>query len=101
MGSAWQGSDRRRRLPRDWPLIRRRILERDGYQCTWTDQGKRCPEPATDVDHRHRGDDHSDANLRSLCSWHHARKSGREGNAARRPVITARRPAERHPGLRP
>ena len=40
-------------LPRNWPAIRRAILERDGHRCTATrgDTGARCDAPATDVDH--------------------------------------------------
>lgn len=96
----WQNSDRRSRLPRDWPVRRRRILARDGGMCTWTreDTGRRCGHPATDVDHVEPGDDHRDSNLTSLCGWHHKRKSSSEGGAA-----NARRhqaPARKHPGIR-
>ncbi len=100
----WEGSDRRQRLPADWDKIRRRILRRDGHRCTHRDEyGKRCEEPATDVDHIVAGDDHREANLTSLCGWHHQRKSSREGALAK---AKARRRADRkfrrtedHPGL--
>lgn len=99
----WQGSDRKQRLPADWPAIRRRILKRDGYTCTWFEYGARCPARATDVDHKVAGDDHSDENLRSLCSEHHKRKSGREGAQAmhkqRRRNAAKFRRDEEHPGL--
>lgn len=76
------------------------MLARDGYWCTATDDtGTRCGEPATDVDHIEPGDNHDETNLTSLCSWHHARKSAREGGtaaAARR--TTRRRTPEPHPG---
>lgn len=79
----WERSDRRQRLPENWPAIRRRILIRDQHRCTVRDlDGKRCPEPATDVDHIRPGDDHSDHNLRAICEWHHDRKSGHEGGQA-------------------
>jgi 5-methylcytosine-specific restriction protein A len=101
----WSGSDRRERLPDNWSAIRRRVLRRDGYQCTARDltTGVRCAEPATDVDHIVPGDDHRETNLRSLCGWHHRRKSSSEGGAAR----AARRRGfekkfqrtEGHPGL--
>lgn len=63
----------------------------------------RCTEPATDVDHIRRGDDHREENLRSLCSWHHNRKSSQEGGEARG-AIRKRNAAsfsrrEAHPGL--
>ncbi len=100
----WSGSDRRSRLPKDWPKIRLRVLRRDGGQCTaLTEAGERCVSTATDVDHIRPGDDHSMENLRSLCSWHHRQKSSREGAAAahaRRRAIEQRfRRDEAHPGL--
>lgn len=98
--TGWAGSTRRRRLPVDWPARRARVLQRDGHACTWIqDDGLRCAAHATDVDHIVRGEDHSDDNLRSLCSFHHRRKSGREGALARSKRPTINRPAERHPGL--
>lgn len=100
----WQGSDRRDRLPADWQKIRARILKRDGYRCTARlEDDSRCPEPATDVDHVRRGDIHEDWNLTSLCGWHHARKSSREGAEAaarkRRAQRKKFRRVETHPGL--
>jgi 5-methylcytosine-specific restriction enzyme A len=93
MSGGWEGSDRRDRLPPDWPAIRQRILERDGHRCTWYVSGLRCKAVATDVDHRRPGDDHRDSNLQSLCGPHHAGKSAREGNAAK----AARKAAEKRP----
>jgi hypothetical protein len=59
-----------------------------------------CDATATDVDHIGDPDDHTDGNLRSLCSEHHDQKTSRQGNAAR---WTHRRqkPRERHPGILP
>lgn len=96
----WETSNRHADLPPDWRRLRRLILERDEHRCTWLTDGERCTEPATDVDHIMRGDDHQPTNLRALCHWHHARKSASEGNAARR-RFNARRPADPHPGLMP
>ena len=105
--SGWAGSDRRQRLPDDWEKRRARVLRRDGHRCTeqvTTNRGtERCPEKATDVDHVRPGDDHSYGNLRSLCAWHHQRKSSREGAAAmaakRRRIANRFRRVETHPGL--
>lgn len=103
----WKGSNRREELPPNWPSIRIRILARDGHRCVHRDiYGHRCTEVATDVDHIRPGNDHSDANLRSLCSWHHDRKSAREGAqavaAARKYHARKFRREEPHPGaLRP
>lgn len=79
---AWQGSTRRARLPKDWPTIRARILERDGHRCTKITDGQRCANEATDVDHIINGDDHSDANLHALCDPHHRAKTASEGGQA-------------------
>ncbi|MFD5864386.1 HNH endonuclease [Agromyces sp. NPDC127015] len=97
----WQGSNRKSRLPKDWPQTRKRILARDGYRCTWRADGVRCSEKASDVDHIERGDNHDDSNLRSLCGPHHRRKSSSEGGSAyRRPSrYNVKRPAAQHPGL--
>lgn len=75
--TAWKGSDRRARLPRDWQRTRQRILRRDPI-C------KACgTSPSTDVDHMAAGDNHDDSNLQGLCKGCHARKSSAEGRAAR------------------
>ncbi|NUV86604.1 HNH endonuclease [Streptomyces sp. KAI-26] len=100
----WSGSDRRERLPADWPRIRIRILRRDGHRCTHRDQyGERCEELATDVDHIVPGDDHRETNLRALCGFHHRAKSSREGALAlavqRRRIDRRFRRTEAHPGL--
>lgn len=73
----WAGSDRHARLPGDWTRTRRLVLERDGYQC----QG--CGDDATDVDHVIPNDDHSPANLMSLCERCHKAKTAREAARAR------------------
>jgi hypothetical protein len=101
MTGKWANSNRRARLPANWETeIRPRVLHRAGGRCEHTLRGQRCPHPATDVDHIHRGDDHRDSNLRALCDWHHRQKSSREGVDARATLkAKLRRPAERHPGL--
>lgn len=102
---AWEGSNRKARLPSDWTSIRRRILRRDKRQCQARLPFSRelCLAVATEVDHIQAGDDHRDDNLRAICSECHARKSSNEGVQARtrrRGEIHARfrRPAEQHPG---
>lgn len=100
---AWQQkgpSDRARRLPPDWHRIRARVLRRDNYRCqARMSTGYKCGEPANQVDHIEPGDNHDERNLQALCQWHHARKSSREGAAARRPRPSRTRPPEAHPGL--
>lgn len=114
MSGGWQGSNRKATLPNGWPRTRRRILKRDGYCCTWQDDERLvygmgrwvmgipdpCDAPATDVDHIGDPNDHSDANLRSLCSPHHDKRSSAQGNAARwAKAIPRARPQPQHPGL--
>ena len=99
---AWdQGkSDRAQRLPSDWQRRRLRILRRDRYSCqARMSDGSKCLAPANQVDHKIPGDDHSEANLEALCTWHHARKSSAEGAAARRRRPSRYLPRESHPGL--
>ena len=103
----WDNSTRSSRLPSNWRVIRQRIFRRDGGRCTWAywvEGGRRvrCERAATEVDHIVPGDDHSDANLRSLCDEHHEEKTRAEGTAARmkkRREIHGRyrRPKEEHP----
>lgn len=105
---AWETSDRRNELPSDWPKRRLECLEADGHRCVWPGRWakkrgvKQCGEPATDVDHVRRGDDHSPGNLQSLCKWHHMWKTARESAAARaeqRKKLRHPAPAK-HPGLK-
>lgn len=102
--AGWAGSDRRSRLPNDWPKRRNQVLKRDGKRCTHLDdRGIRCPEIATEVDHIVAGDNHDLSNLRSLCTYHHLKKSGSEGGSAfaavkRRNAQKFKR-IEQHPGL--
>ncbi|GIG61136.1 hypothetical protein Lfu02_55080 [Longispora fulva] len=99
---AWDSSDRRAQLPRDWPRRRALVLRRDGHMCQWVRQDgsdELCLEAATDVDHIIPGSDHRLVNLRALCAWHHGRKSGGEGAQAAAAKRTSRyRPREQHPG---
>lgn len=89
-----------RHLPPDWPRIRERIKQRDGHRCTATlRDGSRCRERTRlEVDHIGDPNDHNDNNLRTLCHWHHAKRTAQQSAAARRPV-TQRRPPEAHPGM--
>lgn len=96
----WEGSTRKQRLPHDWQARRRRVLERDGYRCTRVESGRRCPAVATDCHHVDDDDDHSETNLASLCGWHHACESSKQGGVARGKKYSEKREPERHPGLR-
>lgn len=92
---SWSSSDRRSRLPADWPKRRAHVLKRDPRcKLCYADI---CTGPSTEVDHINAGDDHRLSNLQGACSPCHARKSGREGVAAKPSRL---RPVEQHPGLR-
>jgi 5-methylcytosine-specific restriction protein A len=100
----WEGSDRRERLPDDWPDRRRHVLARDAHRCQHlrVDTQRLCGKPATDVDHIRNDDDHSYSNLQALCTYHHRQKSGREGGIASGIVRRKARegkPQKKHPGL--
>lgn len=99
MSQAWEGSDRRARLPRNWATLRRSVMQRAGWQCEWmrADTGQRCPEVASDCDHVIPGDDHSPSNLQALCGYHHGVKSGRDGGLA---AAASRKPGGRYSRLR-
>lgn len=93
---AWNTSDRRERLPKDWfTRIRPHILKRDP-QCKL--RYRMCQGVSTQVDHIQHGDNHSYENLQGVCSSCHATKSAREGRQAQ---LTRRqrriRPLEEHP----
>lgn len=98
---SWANSNRAARLPSNWPAIRRRIIRRDGGRCTQLfSDGRRCERTDVEVDHIVPGDDHSDDNLRCLCTWHHRRKSAHEGGtAAALTRVRTARPTPIHPAL--
>jgi len=101
MSGGWADSDRKSRLPADWPLLRQVVIERAGGRCEARKKdGRRCWDRGTDVDHIIAGDDHRLEALQLLCAWHHAKKSSAEGNAAQAALrAMLKHPVERHPGL--
>lgn len=92
----WESSNRKSRLPREWHRLRAIVLRNAHNQCEVMDNGVRCTNRATEVDHIIPGDDHSLGNLRAICSDHHKPKSSAEGNAARKLKYSRRH--EPHPG---
>ena len=81
---AWEGSTRKESLPPNWQKLRAERFKIDGFRCTQRDvYGERCEEPAQECDHHGDRLDHRIQNLRSLCSWHHQKKSSRQGAQAR------------------
>ena len=95
----WETSDRRQRLPRNWPAICKRVYSLYGGVCANPD----CDSRASEVDHIVPGDDHSLGNLQPLCGPHHREKTLREAHAANRQKqaelrALKKRPQESHPG---
>lgn len=99
MPGRWRGSNRRQRLPKNWPELVAEVHRRSGRRCEFVlPSGGRCPRYADGgVDHIVADDNHALSNLRDSCHHHHGRKSSAEGAAAkakfRRPVNLP----ERHP----
>lgn len=79
MPSDWITSKRAKELPGDWKSRRAAAIEKAGGKC----QMPGCTARATEVDHKGDPQDHSPANLRALCSKHHAAKTSAEANAKR------------------
>ncbi len=101
----WVNSDRREHLPANWTKLREQRFKIDGYRCTayMESDNTRCTGPAEECDHIGKRTDHRIQMLRSLCSWHHQRKSSREGAAAYNKIMRENRSrfrrTEEHPGL--
>lgn len=84
MSHNWKGSDRRARLPSDWPARVAKTKHLARNQCQWIlPSGKRCPRKGTDCDHIIPGDNHEQANLQLLCGHHHGLKTAKESQEGR------------------
>lgn len=104
MSGGWAGSNRRGRLPANWPQIVAAVHARSGGKCeVWSkSRNRRCGRPADGgVDHVTPNDDDSMDNLQDTCRWHHRAKTAQEGNAAKAAKKDfGKLPPEPHPGLR-
>ena len=95
MPQQWQSSRRSRELPKNWAVLRSRVIKRDGSVCQECKTYTKNP----DVDHIVPGDNHSLSNLQVLCRECHKKKTATESAAARRRMRALRaRPREGHPG---
>jgi len=98
----WSTSDRKQRLPDDWPQIRAAVKARAKGKCQATNHALKCRGWGSDADHIVPGDDHSMSNLQWLSGPCHWAKTNREAAARSRERKAARyRPTEQHPGRMP
>lgn len=88
----WESSDRRSRLPRDWPKRRAAVKRRARGRCEYANHVPECDGVGTDCDHIVSGDDHSLGNLQWLSGPCHAHKTNADKQAWKRQP-------EPHPGL--
>ena len=96
--AAWRGSDRRIRLPEDWPQRREEAKRRNPQQVCHV-----CKLPGgTDLDHKTPGDLHDQDNLDWVHSWRDV-KAGRSKVNCHALKTAGDRPSvyrpEKHPAL--
>ena len=96
MSGRWASSDRRSRLPADWPKRVAEVKARAHGKCQAHVHELDCDGVGRECDHVENGDDHSLANLQWLSIPCHKAKTQREAQAAR---PTRARPQPRHPGV--
>lgn len=92
----WSTSDRRSRLPSDWPKRRQQVKRRARGLCEAEQHEPDCNGIGTECDHIVNNDDHSLSNLQWLSTPCHKAKTQRESRAWRQPKA---RPRPAHPGL--
>lgn len=96
---SWYTSDRRSRLPKDWPHRCQAVKARAHGLCQATVHHPRCDGMGTECDHITPGDDHSYENLQWLNHYCHQSKTQAEAATNNRErAAMRRRPAEEHPG---
>jgi 5-methylcytosine-specific restriction enzyme A len=78
----------------DWQAVRKKVLERDGYQCQLR-YADICVGRASQVDHivqPEAGGTNALENLRAVCRRCHARRTGRQGALAKQRAAQRRNP---------
>src|SRR5690606_21515539 len=95
MPQQWQSSRRSRELPKNWAVLRTRVIKRDGSVCKECKTYTKNP----DVDHIVPGDNHSLSKLQGHCQECRKKRPAAEAAAARRRMRARRaRPREGRPG---
>lgn len=98
MTGRWASSNRRSRLPADWPQRVAATRDRARGRCEAEQHVDDCDGIGTQCDHHQHGDDHSLANLRWLSTPCHKAKTQAEAAAAHRAHYDqAKRRPQRHP----
>jgi 5-methylcytosine-specific restriction protein A len=90
----WENSDRRSRLPPNWPTLVAQVKRRARGRCEATHHAPGCLGRGRDVDHIVQGDDHSLANLQLLSIPCHMRKTRLDNGYS----SSVKAPTEQHPG---
>lgn len=93
---SWASSDRRQRLPDDWPTLRLRVKARANGRCEAEAHVPTCNGTGTDADHVVQGDDHGLSNLQWLSRPCHEAKTRRDNGI----VKAVQLEPEQHPGRR-
>jgi 5-methylcytosine-specific restriction endonuclease McrA len=91
---AWTSSDRRQRLPANWPALVAETKRIAKGRCQALAHVTGCDGIGTDCDHIEQGDDHSQTNLQWLSRACHKAKTMSDNGY--QPRLT--RTPERHPG---
>lgn len=92
----WSTSDRRERLPANWPALVVKVKRRARGRCEATHHAPECKGRGRDVDHIKQGDDHSLANLQYLSGPCHDRKTRLDNGY----TASVKARTEQHPGRR-
>lgn len=96
---SWSTSDRRQRLPDDWPKRVAQVKARAKGRCEATRHAHGCTGTGAECDHIVRGDNHDITNLQWLSTPCHKAKTAAENAADRKARQAMRqRPREQHPG---
>lgn len=96
---SWTSSDRRKRLPNNWPQLVTQTRQRANGKCQALKHHPRCDGNGTECDHITPSDNHNMSNLQWLNTWCHQQKTQQEARTNNQRRATMRkRPTEPHPG---
>ncbi len=93
---SWDTSDRRSRLPDDWPKRVAQVKRRSHGRCEAVVHDPGCDGRGRALHHVHQGDDHSLDTLQLLSRPCHLRKTRLDNGY----TASVKAPVEQHPGRR-